>query len=108
MSRHNQVFHQLKRLIAIRRKQPAFHPNATQFTLHLGLKIFGFWRQSMRRDQSIFCIHNITDEVQQVALADINLIGTDHWRDLISGLEIDDLSGSLTLKPYQAVWLANR
>ena len=108
ISRHNQVFHQLKRLIAIRRKQPAFHPNATQFTLHLGLKIFGFWRQSMRRDQSIFCIHNITDEVQQVALADINLIGTDHWRDLISGLEIDDLSGSLTLKPYQAVWLANR
>lgn len=108
ISRHNQVFHQLTRLIAIRRKQPAFHPNATQFTLHLGLKIFGFWRQSMRRDQSIFCIHNITDEVQQVALADINLIGTDHWRDLISGLEIDDLSGSLTLKPYQAVWLANR
>ena len=108
ISRHNQVFHQLKRLIAIRRKQPALHPNATQFTLHLGLKIFGFWRQSMRRDQSIFCIHNITDEVQQVALADINLIGTDHWRDLISGLEIDDLSGSLTLKPYQAVWLANR
>ncbi|WP_417548304.1 alpha-amylase family glycosyl hydrolase [Marinobacter segnicrescens] len=108
ISRHNQVFHQLKRLITIRRKQPAFHPNATQFTLHLGLKIFGFWRQSMRRDQSIFCIHNITDEVQQVALADINLIGTDHWRDLISGLEIDDLSGSLTLKPYQAVWLANR
>jgi sucrose phosphorylase len=108
ISRHNQVFHQLKRLIAIRRQQPAFHPNATQFTLHLGLKIFGFWRQSMRRDQSIFCIHNITDEVQQVALADINLIGTDHWRDLISGQDIDDLSGSLTLKPYQAVWLANR
>ncbi len=108
ISRHNQVFHQLTRLVTIRRKQPAFHPNATQFTLHLGLKIFGFWRQSMRRDQSIFCIHNITDEVQQVALADINLIGTDHWRDLISGLEIDDLSGSLTLKPYQAVWLANR
>jgi sucrose phosphorylase len=107
-SHHYRVFTELKRLIAIRRRQPAFHPNATQFTLHLGLQLFGFWRQSMRRDQSIFCIHNITDEVQDVSLAEINLIGTDHWRDLISGMAIDDLSGSITLKPYQSVWLSNR
>jgi sucrose phosphorylase len=105
---HHKVFSELKRLIAIRRRQPAFHPNATQFTLHLGLKLFGFWRQSMRRDQSIFCIHNITDEIQEVSLAEINLIGTDHWQDLISGMAIDDLSGSVALKPYQSVWLSNR
>ncbi|AZT83374.1 alpha-amylase [Marinobacter sp. NP-4(2019)] len=108
LSHHSKVFRELKRLIAIRRRQPAFHPNATQFTLHLGLQLFGFWRQSMRRDQSIFCIHNISDEVQQVALSDINLIGTDQWVDLISGLQVDDLSGSITLKPYQSVWLSNR
>ena len=107
-SHHHKVFAELKRLIAIRRRQPAFHPNATQFTLHLGLQLFGFWRQSMRRDQSIFCIHNITDEVQEVSLAEISLIGTDHWRDLIGGMAIDDLSGSITLKPYQSVWLSNR
>ncbi|MEQ9546318.1 MAG: sugar phosphorylase [Marinobacter sp.] len=108
MSHHSKVFRELKRLIAIRRRQPAFHPNATQFTLHLGLQLFGFWRQSMRRDQSIFCIHNISDEVQKIALSDINLIGTDQWVDLISGLRVDDLSGSITLKPYQSVWLSNR
>jgi len=107
LSHHSKAFQELKRLIAIRRKQPAFHPNATQFTLHLGLQLFGFWRQSMRRDQSVFCIHNISNEVQQVALSDINLIGTDHWQDLISGMTIDDLSGSITLKPYQSVWLSN-
>jgi sucrose phosphorylase len=107
LSHHSKAFRELKRLIAIRRKQPAFHPNATQFTLHLGLQLFGFWRQSMRRDQSIFCIHNISNEVQQVALSDINLIGTDQWQDLISGMTIDDLSGSITLKPYQSVWLSN-
>nr|WP_150909553.1 sugar phosphorylase [Marinobacter halotolerans] len=105
---HHKVFTELKRLIGIRRRQPAFHPNATQFTLHLGLKLFGFWRQSMRRDQSIFCIHNITDEIQEVSLAEINLIGTDHWKDLLSGMAIDDLSGSIALKPYQSVWLSNR
>ena len=105
---HSKVFHELKRLIGIRRRQAAFHPNATQFTLHLGLQLFGFWRQSMRRDQSVFCIHNISNELQQVALSDINLIGTDHWVDLISGMAIDDLSGSITLKPYQSVWLSNQ
>lgn len=108
VSPHGQVFHELKRLIAIRRNQPAFHPNATQFTLHLGLQVFGFWRQSMYREQSIFCIYNITDTVQEVALSDINLIGTDRWTDLISGMVVDNLSGSITLKPYQSLWLSNR
>lgn len=107
LSHHSEVFNQLTHLIDIRRRQAAFHPNATQFTLHLGLQLFGFWRQSVRRDQSIFCIHNISPDVQQVALSDINLIGTDDWRDLISGEVIDDFSGTLTLKPYQSVWLSN-
>lgn len=106
-SHHSKVFLQLQNLIAIRREQKAFHPNATQFTLHLGLQIFGFWRQSMLRDQSIFCINNISAETQQIPLSDINLIGTDHWVDLISGMEVDDQAVSLTLKPYQAVWLSN-
>ncbi len=109
LTHHSKAFRELKRLIAIRRAQPAFHPNATQFTLHLGgLQLFGFWRQSMRREQSVFCIHNISPEVQQVALSDINLIGTDRWVDLISGMEVDDLAGSITLKPYQSVWLSNQ
>lgn len=107
-SHHHKVFAQLKKLIEIRRKQSAFHPNATQFTLHLGLKIFGFWRQNMRRDQSIFCINNITDETQEIALSDINLIGTDEWTDLISGMTIENQTGTLTLSPYQVVWLSNK
>lgn len=44
----------------------------------------------------------------QLVLSDINLIGTDRWVDLISGMEVDDLAGSITLKPYQSVWLSNQ
>jgi len=108
VSHHTRAFSELKRLIAIRRAQPAFHPNATQFTLHLGLQLFGFWRQSTGRDQSVFCIHNISHEPQPLALSDINLIDTHEWVDLISGLNISDLAGTLTLKPYQSLWLSNR
>ncbi|MEE2732339.1 MAG: sugar phosphorylase [Pseudomonadota bacterium] len=107
-SHHSKVFSQLCSLIEIRKRQPAFHPNATQFTLHLGLQIFGFWRQSMRRDQSIFCIYNISSDTQQVALSDINLIGTDNWVDLISGMKIEDQTGTITLTPYQSLWLSNK
>ena len=105
---HKVVFDTLTRLINLRSLQPAFHPNATQFTMHLGTKIFAFWRQSMDRRQSIFCIHNITTERQTVKLTDINLTGTDEWKDLIDGQMFEDVKGELVLEPYRSVWLTNR
>ncbi|WP_252738413.1 alpha-amylase family glycosyl hydrolase [Saccharophagus degradans] len=105
---HAKVFEQLKRLIRIRRGQQAFHPNATQFTLHLGDQLFGFWRQSIRRDQSIFCIHNVTDETVTIPLSSINLISLNKWVDLVSGQEYTDLHLDLVLEPYQFVWLTNK
>lgn len=108
LTHHSRAFSQLQRLIAIRKRQSAFHPNSTQFALHLGLQIFGFWRQSLARDQSIFCISNISDKIQQVVLSDINLTDSEHWHDLISGMDLENLSGTLTLKPYQSVWLSDR
>jgi sucrose phosphorylase len=105
---HKLVFKRLTRLIKIRSAQSAFHPNAVQFTMHLGTEIFAFWRQSIDRRQSIFCIYNVTNVKQTVNLADINLVDTDSWTDLISGQRYDDRKGMLLLEPYQAVWLANR
>ena len=105
---HGRVFSELKRLIGLRRQQPAFHPNATQFTLHLGTAVFGFWRQSIQRDQSIFCLSNVTRQRQILNLSDINLISTDHWHDLISGDQYDDPGEQLGLRPYQTVWISNR
>jgi sucrose phosphorylase len=106
-SPHRRVFEKQKYLIALRKAQPAFHPNATQFTLHLGDQLFGFWRQSRNREQSIFCISNISKQAQLLSLADVNLIITNQWRDLISGHRYSDLSENIMLKPYQTVWIAN-
>ena len=104
---HAQVFSRLKRLIATRQQQPAFHPNATQFTLHLGDQLFGFWRQSMDRRQSIFCIFNVSDQPQPLLLSDLNLIVTDSWYDLISEETYDESKDSITLAPYQTLWITN-
>lgn len=106
-SHHRRIFAELCRLLRIRRRQPAFHPNATQYTLHLGPNLFAFWRQSMNREQSIFAINNITGEPQEVSLEAINLIGTDDWMDLICGGRVEDRGGKFVLGPYQCVWLTN-
>lgn len=104
---HRQVLDKLTNLINLRTEQPAFHPNATQFTLHLGLQLFGFWRQSQNRKQSIFCISNVTDTVVDLPIGELNLIITLKWKDLISDEEITDLTDSIKLQPYQTVWLSN-
>ncbi|WP_371188300.1 alpha-amylase family glycosyl hydrolase [Thalassotalea maritima] len=106
-SQHAQVLEHLNRLIAIRKKQPAFHPNATQYTLHLGVHLFAFWRQSIDRKQSIFAVNNVTDQPQKLLLSDLNLIELDTWTDLISGTGYNDVHQLIILAPYQSIWLSN-
>jgi sucrose phosphorylase len=106
---HARVLHELRRLIQIRRQQTAFHPNAIQYTLHpLNPALFAFWRQSLTRDQSIFSVHNLSDQCQELRLSDLNLVSTDDWHDLISGQHFADLGMVYTLQPYQSVWLTNK
>jgi sucrose phosphorylase len=106
-SQQSRVLGGLTRLIRLRREQKAFHPNAIQFTLQLGLQVFGVWRQSVDREQDIFSISNITREPKSVSLEDINLTSTETWRDLIGGTAIDNGDGNIELAPYQTVWLTN-
>lgn len=104
---HAKVLSTLKVLLNTRITQSAFHPNATQFTLHLGLQLFGFWRQSQDRKQSIFCVSNISDQVIALPLSELNLIITESWFELISKKEINNLTQELLLTPYQTVWISN-
>lgn len=108
-SQHARCLQAIKQLIDTRQGQPAFHPNATQFTLNCGRSIFGFWRQSPDRAQSIFCLYNVTPTSTTIAAASLNLVGSDSWRDLIGGETVDLFSEDTTIElaPYQAVWLTN-
>ena len=101
------VLSEIKRLAAIRIKQKAFHPNATQFTLQLPAGLFGFWRQSLNRKQDVFCITNITKEHIALPLTDLNLYSGPTWTDLITDEPYTTLDTDLILSPYQTVWVAN-
>ncbi|WP_068116191.1 sugar phosphorylase [Tropicimonas marinistellae] len=105
---HARVLAAMKRRIGVRIRQKAFHPNATQFTLHLGDSFFGFWRQSINREQSIFAIHNVTNEPVSMPTHAINLIGGAAWVDLLSGESIDASASTVTFAPYQCRWISNR
>jgi sucrose phosphorylase len=102
------VMEALSERLRIRARQPGFHPNATQFTLRLDPRLFGVWRQSLDRYQSIFAIHNVSDETVTVSPNALNMIEDDIWRDLLSGQEIDAAAEAITLAPYQCRWIANR
>ena len=104
---NNQVYKSIIDLIKIRKKQPAFHPNAIQFTFNLGKNFFGIWRQSLDKKQSIFSVTNVTNIFQYLDLTELNLIESEKWWDLISSNDIDDIKSTITLKAYQTVWISN-
>ena len=107
-SHTSQVLNALKERIRLRGQQPAFHPNATQFTLQIDDRIFGVWRQSLDRDQSIFALHNVSDEEVELDPVVLNLIDGDTWTDLISGETIAAWDFPIEFAPYQCRWISNR
>ncbi|MCF2906153.1 sugar phosphorylase [Octadecabacter sp. CECT 8868] len=104
----SRVLNALSDRLRIRKNQPAFHPNATQFTMPLTDAVFGVWRQSLDRHQSIFALHNVSNETVDVSHLSMNLIEDEDWVDLISGEPIDMEKDAVTLSPYQCRWITNR
>lgn len=107
-SHHAQVFDRMSHLLKLRRQQPAFHPNATQFTLQLKEGVFAFWRQSRDRQQCVFCINNLTPLSQLLSLIDLNLMRNEPWFELISGQPLSDVWQEIELTPYQSLWITNK
>jgi sucrose phosphorylase len=102
---HARVLAALSDRLRLRAEQPGFHPNATQFTLNLDQRIFGLWRQSLDRAQSIFALHNVSGETVEIPAGELNLIADESWVDLLSGEEI--ASGAVEMAPYQCRWITN-
>ena len=106
-SKESIVFSEIMRLLKIRKNQEAFHPNATQYTLDLGKKIYGLWRQSKDKRQSIFSVTNITSESVEFNLNRLNLIKNETWRDLINPKTKINCKNSIRLKPFETLWISN-
>lgn len=101
---HAEVFNSLKRLLKIRRKQAAFHPEAQQETLEWDQALVAFWRISLDGSQRILVVSNITTERRHCLLPQ-HPFGSGIWRDLIEHTTYTASMQKLELNPYQTVWL---
>jgi sucrose phosphorylase len=97
----------LSERLRLRSRQPGFHPNATQFTLKVDDRVFGVWRQSLDRRQSIFALHNVSNETLEVQTSALNLIEDESWVDLLSGERIEPHAETIEMSPYQCRWITN-
>tara|TARA_R110001583_G_scaffold44346_3_gene140522 strand:+ start:4055 stop:5824 length:1770 start_codon:yes stop_codon:yes gene_type:complete len=108
-SYHARIFAVLKELIALRSAQPAFHPNAAQYPLHLGDQVFGLRRESSsdgKSGQTVLAIYNVSASPQSLSLGSLNLDADKQWRELLSDGDIHAETGDIVLPPYAYCWLA--
>ncbi len=97
------IFYQnLGKLLEIKRKQKAFHPNAKRLNINLGSKLFCFKRISLDKKQTIISITNCSS-VDQYPKLDKKY---SKWKNIINP-KINSLNESLKLKPFETMWLSN-
>ena len=106
-SETGQVFRLYKRLLQIRRRQPAFHPDADQHILPLPDGVFGLVRSATDGGQQILALFNFTEVAQRLhsRLLPIDIL---QWRELIGEVERVVEADELVLPPYAACWFSKQ
>lgn len=94
------IFYPYVQMIKIRRRQPAFHPNAAVEILDVNPRIFALGRYCEK--QKIYAVTNVSSEVVSFVLPD----------ELPGRINVDLLTDSpvkgrqVALGPYQSIWLS--
>ncbi|HHJ39234.1 MAG: hypothetical protein AXA67_11905 [Methylothermaceae bacteria B42] len=104
-----QIFTELLRRIEIRRRQPAFHPDAPQHPLHLNKGLFGFRRVALDGHQTIAVVGNFTADVRPIKPDSLipDLIHYPEKQELLSGQPLEGRENrDFLLEPYQTIWVA--
>jgi sucrose phosphorylase len=101
-----QIFDGYRHLLSVRRRQPAFHPDAPQDACPCDdPQVVAFWRTSLDQRQRILVLANVGNERRRV---DLSLFpGPPLARDLLSDQPIDSTQ-QMVLDPCGLVWLEAR
>ncbi len=96
-------YNNICRLLDIRRKQKAFHPNAKRINMNFGSKVFGFKRISRDKKQTITCVTNLSSVAQKIKIKRNN----QKIRNLMgSKIQIKN-NQFVFLKPFETLWISN-
>ena len=95
----SQVFQAYRKMIRIRRHQPAFHPGADMQIHHLDDRVLAIQRSC--HDQTLISLTNLSAEKLTMILPEI---GKNHTlTDLLSGVKFN--AGAVCMSPYEVLWL---
>ncbi len=106
------VTRRLVRLIEIRSRQRAFHPNSPQKILNISDSLFSVLRYTEDQKEIILTLVNVTSKPLkiEVNLLEWGVLGNHHWHDLISKktFKTQDHILKLPIEPYAVLWLKAR
>lgn len=102
-----QVFDRYAHLLRARSASAAFHPHGAQRILDYGDAIFALLRLSPDAHERVLCLHNISDQPQNVKIESKEIFGffAGGLIDLITDHQMDMVNDAFVLKPYQTLWL---
>ncbi|STF46364.1 sucrose phosphorylase [Escherichia coli] len=90
------VYHELSRLIKIRRSHNEFHPD-NDFTIDTVNSSVMCIQRSNADGNCLTGLFNVSENIQHINITDL------HGRDLIS--EVDIVGNEITLRPWQVMWI---
>ncbi len=106
---HTRVFLGYKKLLKIRRKQPAFHPGASHKVFKSNPQVFTLLRSDLAQEQHILCLANVSSEKQEVMIDNktLGLESAGIVHDLLERKTYRTDNGriNLLLEGYQYCWL---
>jgi sucrose phosphorylase len=106
-----QVFNGLSKLIKARARHPAFSPFGKQRVQEIDARVFAVLRIDPATEKSVLCLHNVTSEPVLIKMNPLltSIKPKDELSDLITGTRYPPgKASSLSLSPYQCVWLTER
>ena len=97
------VFPLFTDILALRRRQAAFHPDATQAIIDLGEALFCFKRAALDRSQAILVLANMTAETVRIPLNRLP-DGLDEDQELLGLYAASTEAEHLLIDPYAVFW----
>lgn len=108
LSKISRINREFGRLIDIRTKYSAFHPNSPQQILRKSPNVFIVYRRTLDGSERILTLVNVSDQVSHIEI-ELELLDSteEEWFDLISEIEYmpEEEKLFITLQPYDVTWL---
>tara|TARA_A100001015_G_scaffold251717_1_gene290876 strand:+ start:289 stop:2007 length:1719 start_codon:yes stop_codon:yes gene_type:complete len=99
-SKQSIFYNKIMKLILIKKRNKAFHPNAKRESLSIGKKIFCFKRTSLDKKQIIYNITNLSSKKQKLKI-------NNKLKNYKNLLDKSKMSRSIKLQPFETIWLSN-